>query len=61
MPIRPFLAGQAFEPEIIRQMSLALENVCAKFVLPLNDVQLHGSLRPRSLNWRNAGCGTRQL
>ncbi len=37
MPIRPFLAGQAFEPEIIRQMSLALETVCAKLVLPLND------------------------
>jgi hypothetical protein len=37
MPIRPFLAGQAFEPEIIREMSLALETVCAKLVLPLND------------------------
>jgi len=31
MPIRPFLAGQAFEPEVIRQMSLALESVCEKF------------------------------
>jgi hypothetical protein len=31
MPIRPFLVGQAFEPELIRQMSLALETVCAKF------------------------------
>jgi hypothetical protein len=28
MPIRPFLAGQAFEPETIRDMSLALERVC---------------------------------
>ena len=28
MAIRPFLAGQAFEPETIREMSLALENVC---------------------------------
>jgi len=26
MPIRPYLAGQAFEPESIREMSLALEN-----------------------------------
>jgi hypothetical protein len=25
MPIRPFLAGQAFDPETIREMSLALE------------------------------------
>jgi hypothetical protein len=37
MPIRPFLAGQAFEPELIRQMSLALETVCAKLALPLTD------------------------
>jgi hypothetical protein len=37
MPIRPFLAGQAFEPELIRQMSLALENVCAKLALTLTD------------------------
>ena len=25
MPIRPFLAGQAFEPELINAMSVALE------------------------------------
>jgi hypothetical protein len=28
MPIRPFLAGQAFDPETITTMSLALEKVC---------------------------------
>jgi len=37
MPIRPFLAGQAFEPELIQQMSLALETVCAKLALTLSD------------------------
>jgi hypothetical protein len=37
MPIRPFLAGQAFEPELIRQMSLALEAVCGKLDLSLRD------------------------
>jgi hypothetical protein len=37
MPIRPFLAGQAFEPELIRQMSLALETVCGKLELSLVD------------------------
>jgi hypothetical protein len=37
MPIRPFLAGQAFEPELIRQMSLALEAVSAKLKLNLTD------------------------
>ena len=37
MPIRPFLAGQPFEPELIRQMSLALETVCGKFGMELAD------------------------
>ena len=37
MPIRPFLAGQAFEPELIGQMSLALESVCGKLGLSLSD------------------------
>jgi hypothetical protein len=37
MPIRPFLAGKPFEPEIIREMSLALESVCGKLNLALTD------------------------
>jgi hypothetical protein len=37
MPIRPFLAGQAFESDAIREMSLALETVCAKFAMQLTD------------------------
>ena len=37
MPIRPFLAGQALEPDVIREMSLALETVCAKLALKLTD------------------------
>jgi len=37
MPIRPFLAGQPFEPELIRQMSLALETVCGKCGMDLLD------------------------
>ncbi len=28
MPIRPFLAGQPFEPEVIGSMSLAFEKAC---------------------------------
>jgi hypothetical protein len=35
MPIRPFLAGQPLEPELIRQMSLALESVCERLELNL--------------------------
>ena len=37
MPITPFLAGQAFEPELIREMSLALESVCDTLGLRLTD------------------------
>ncbi|MGO9046036.1 MAG: hypothetical protein ACLQFW_03985 [Xanthobacteraceae bacterium] len=37
MPIRPFLAGQAFDPEAIHDMSLALENLCEALGLTLRD------------------------
>ena len=37
MPITPYLAGQAFEPDAIRQMSLALESVCDTLKLRLTD------------------------
>jgi len=33
MPITPFLAGQAFEPEKLRNMSAAFEMVCKKLGL----------------------------
>ena len=37
MPIRGFLSGQAFEPEVVRQLSLALETICAKFGMKLTE------------------------
>ena len=37
MPIRGFLSGQAFEPETIREMSLALEGVCDALGLQLRE------------------------
>jgi hypothetical protein len=37
MPVRPYLAGEAFEPDAIREMSLALEAVCGKLNLALID------------------------
>jgi hypothetical protein len=37
MPIRPFLSGQAFQPETIRNMSTALERVCAALGLTMHD------------------------
>ena len=37
MPIRPYLAGGAFEPETIRVMSIAFEEVCQDLELRLRD------------------------
>jgi hypothetical protein len=37
MPITPYLAGQAFEPDVIREMSLALQTACEKLELKLTD------------------------
>ena len=37
MPITPYLVGQAFEPDLIRQMSLALQSVCDTLKLRLTD------------------------
>ena len=37
VPITPYLAGQAFEPEIIREMSFALQSVCETLKLRLAD------------------------
>jgi len=37
MPIRPFLADQAFDPEVITTMSQALERVCDKLRLKMID------------------------
>ena len=37
MPIRPFLAGRAFDPETITQMGIALERACAAMDLRNTD------------------------
>ena len=37
MPIRPFLSCEAFDPETIREMSLALESVCETLGLKVVD------------------------
>ena len=37
MPIRPFLAAQAFDPETITKMSAAYESVCAALGIKLVD------------------------
>ncbi len=37
MPIRPFLAGQPFDPDTITNMSRVLESVCEVLGLSLKD------------------------
>jgi hypothetical protein len=37
IPIRPFLAGQAFDPETIAKMSAAFESVCEALSLKVVD------------------------
>jgi hypothetical protein len=37
VPTRPFLSGHAFDPETIREMSLALESVCNTLGLKVID------------------------
>jgi hypothetical protein len=37
MPITPFLAGQAFQPELVRDMSVAFVSVCESLRLKVGD------------------------
>jgi hypothetical protein len=37
MPIRPYLAGKAFDPETISEMSDALQSVCKALSLKMID------------------------
>ena len=39
MPIRPFLAGRAFEPEVVAEMGIALERACRAMGLRDTDDQ----------------------
>src|SRR5579872_2365662 len=56
MPIRPFLAGQAFEPETISEMSLALERVCDALSLKMVDDAATRLIAGRSSSWRSGAC-----
>ena len=53
MPIVPFLGGAAFEPETIRAMSIALEEVCKDLGLSLKETLLRAWQRKRSYSLRN--------
>jgi hypothetical protein len=61
MPIRGFLSGQAFEPEVVRQMSLALETICGKFGMTLADEPITRVVATKIIaSWRNVACVTRR-
>ena len=47
MPIRPYLSGQAFEPEAIHNMSLALESVCETLGMRMADDPSHQACRSK--------------
>ena len=54
MPIRPFLAGQPFDPEFIAVMSAALETVCKALGLKLVDDSCHTARRQKIIELRAA-------
>ncbi len=55
MPITPYLAGQAFEPELIREMSLALETVCDTLNLRLTDDANTRLVASKIVEWAQRG------
>jgi hypothetical protein len=59
VPIRPFLANQAFVPELIQQMSLALETVCAKLELGLTDDPATRLVASKIIELAQRGCAGR--
>jgi hypothetical protein len=60
MPIRPFLAGQAIEPEVIREMSLALETICGKFGMTLADEPATRVIATKIIELAQRGVPTRR-
>jgi hypothetical protein len=58
MPIRPFLAGQVFDPETIRAMSFALERVCDALSLKMIDDAATRLIAEKIIELPNAECVT---
>ena len=60
MLIRPFLSGQAFDPETIDKMSQALKGVCETLSLKLMDGPENSSCGPEDHRafsaWRAGRC-----
>jgi len=54
MPITPFLAGQAFDPETIENMSAALIEACDAFSCELATIRRRDLSPRKSSNGRSA-------
>jgi hypothetical protein len=54
MPIRPFLYGQAFDPEAIRDMSLVFENVCEAMGLKTTEDPATTLVAQKVMSWHSA-------
>ena len=59
MPIRPFLAGQAFDPETITKMSAAFESVCEALSLKVVDDAGHAACCTKDNRARPTGSERR--
>jgi hypothetical protein len=55
MPIRPYLAGQPFEPEIISAMSLAFERTCRGLDLSPKDDPITRLVAEKIINLTQRG------
>jgi hypothetical protein len=58
MPIRPFLSGQAIDPETIAKKSEALQSVCDTLSMKVVDDAATRLVAGRSSSLRNVACAT---
>ena len=58
MPIRPYLAGHVFEPEAIRNMSLAFESVCDALGLRMTDDPITRQVAAKVIEWNSVAHAT---
>jgi hypothetical protein len=61
MPIRPFLADQAFDPEVITAMSLALQRACDALRLKAIDDIATRLVAEKIIAWRSGEYETLTL
>jgi len=55
LAIRRYLAGQPFEPDVIREMSLALESVCAALGISVKDDAVNRHIATKIIEYAQSG------